>query len=28
LESNQLGCTWQMGSHRLDIKQDGRRGNT
>ena len=28
LESNQLGCTWQMGSHRLDIRQDGGRGNT
>jgi hypothetical protein len=28
LESEQLGCTWQMGSPRLDIKQDGRRGNT
>jgi len=28
MESNQLGCTWQMGSPRLDIKQDGRRGNT
>jgi hypothetical protein len=28
LSSNQLGCTWQMGSHRLDIKQDGGRGNT
>lgn len=28
MESNQLGCTWQMGSHRLDIRQDGGRGNT
>jgi hypothetical protein len=28
MESNQIGCTWQMGSHRLDIKQDGGRGNT
>jgi hypothetical protein len=28
MSSNQLGCTWQMGSHRLDIKQDGGRGNT
>jgi len=28
MESNQIGCTWQMGSHRLDIRQDGRRGNT
>ena len=28
MESNQLGCTWQMGSHRLDIRPDGGRGNT
>ena len=28
MESNQLGCTWQLGSPRLDIKQDGGRGNT
>jgi hypothetical protein len=28
MESNQLGCTWQMGSHRLDIRQDGKRGNS
>lgn len=28
LESNQLGCTWQLGSPRIDIRQDGRRGNT
>jgi hypothetical protein len=28
MESNQLGCTWQMGSHRLDIRQDGGRGNS
>ena len=28
MSSNQLGCTWQMGSHRLDIRQDGSRGNT
>ena len=28
MESNQIGCTWQMGSHRLDIRQDGGRGNT
>jgi hypothetical protein len=27
-ESNQLGCTWQMGSPRIDIRPDGRRGNT
>jgi hypothetical protein len=25
LESNQLGCAWQLGSPRIDIKQDGRR---
>jgi hypothetical protein len=25
LESNQLGCTWQLGSPRLDIREDGRR---
>ena len=28
MESNQLGCTWQSGAHRLDIRQDGGRGNT
>ena len=28
MESNQIGCTWQMGSHRLDIRTDGGRGNT
>jgi len=28
LESNQIGCTWQLGSPRLDIRQDGRRGNS
>jgi hypothetical protein len=28
LESDQLGCTWQLGSPRLDIRADGRRGNT
>jgi hypothetical protein len=28
MSSNQIGCTWQMGSHRLDIRQDGGRGNT
>jgi hypothetical protein len=28
IESNQLGCTWQLGSPRIDIKQDGRRGNS
>lgn len=25
LESNQLGCAWQLGSPRIDIRQDGRR---
>jgi hypothetical protein len=25
IESNQLGCAWQLGSPRIDIKQDGRR---
>jgi hypothetical protein len=28
IESNQLGCTWQLGSPRIDIRQDGRRGNS
>jgi hypothetical protein len=28
VESNQIGCTWQLGSPRLDIRQDGRRGNS
>jgi hypothetical protein len=28
MESNQLGCTWQSGAHRLDIRLDGGRGNT
>jgi hypothetical protein len=28
VESNQIGCTWQLGSPRIDIKQDGRRGNS
>jgi len=28
VESNQLGCTWQLGATRIDIKQDGRRGNS
>jgi len=28
IESNQIGCTWQLGSPRLDIRQDGRRGNS
>ena len=25
VESNQLGCVWQLGSPRIDIRQDGRR---
>jgi hypothetical protein len=28
VENNQLGCAWQLGSPRIDIKQDGRRGNS
>ena len=28
VESNQLGCAWQLGRPRIDIKQDGRRGNS
>jgi len=28
VESNQIGCTWQLGAVRIDIKQDGRRGNS
>lgn len=28
IESNQIGTTWQLGSPRLDIRQDGRRGNS
>lgn len=27
-ESNQLGTQWQLGAPRIDIKSDGRRGNT
>jgi len=27
VESNQVGTTWQLGSPRIDIKPDGRRGN-
>jgi hypothetical protein len=27
-ENEQLGSTWQLGSPRIDIKQDGRRGNS
>ena len=28
LENNQIGCAWQLGSPRIDIRQDGRRGNS
>ena len=28
IESNKLGTTWQLGAPRIDIKADGRRGNT
>jgi hypothetical protein len=28
IEGNQLGLQWQLGTPRLEIKQDGRRGNT
>jgi hypothetical protein len=28
VENNQIGCAWQLGSPRIDIKQDGRRGNS
>jgi hypothetical protein len=28
VESNQVGCSWQLGSPRIDIRQDGRRGNS
>ena len=28
MESNQLGCTWQMGLNRIDVRQDGARGNS
>jgi hypothetical protein len=28
LESSQLGTQWQLGSPRIDIRQDGRRGNS
>jgi hypothetical protein len=28
IENNQIGCAWQLGSPRIDIKQDGRRGNS
>jgi hypothetical protein len=28
MESTQIGTTWQLGAPRIDIKQDGRRGNS
>jgi hypothetical protein len=28
VENNQIGSAWQLGSPRIDIKQDGRRGNS
>jgi hypothetical protein len=28
IESNQIGTQWQLGSPRLDIRTDGRRGNS
>lgn len=28
VESNQLGCEWQLGSPRIDIRPDGRRGTS
>ena len=28
VESNRLGTSWQLGAPRIDIKSDGRRGNT
>ena len=28
VENNQIGCAWQLGSPRIDIKQDGRRGDS
>ena len=28
IESNQIGTTWQLGAPRIDIKSDGRRGNS
>ena len=28
LECNQIGTAWQLGSPRIDIRQDGRRGNS
>jgi len=28
IEGNQLGLQWQLGTPRIDIQKDGRRGNT
>ena len=28
ISSNKIGTTWQLGAPRIDIKPDGRRGNT
>jgi hypothetical protein len=28
VESNRLGTSWQLGAPRIDIKSDGRRGNS
>jgi len=28
MESTQIGTTWQLGAPRIDLKQDGRRGNS
>jgi hypothetical protein len=28
MQSSQIGCAWQLGSPRIDIRKDGRRGNT
>jgi hypothetical protein len=28
VENNQLGTQWQLGAPRIDIKPDGRRGNS
>jgi hypothetical protein len=28
IEGNQLGLQWQLGAPRIDIRPDGRRGNT
>jgi hypothetical protein len=28
IESNQIGTQWQLGSPRIDLRTDGRRGNS